>query len=154
MEASQIGRYYEDFTVGEVIEHALSKTIFESDNNFFSLLTMNNHPVHTNIDYAGKNQHGQILVVGTLVFSLAVGITVPDISGKAIANLGYEEVKHLAPTFINDTIYVRSRILDKRESKSKNDRGIIYVESIAYNQRGEDVLSFRRHVLIKKQNNG
>ena len=154
MEASQIGRYYEDFTVGEVIEHALSKTIFESDNNFFSLLTMNNHPVHTNIDYASKNQHGQILVVGTLVFSLAVGITVPDISGKAIANLGYEEVKHLAPTFINDTIYVRSRILDKRESKSKNDRGIIYVESIAYNQRGEDVLSFRRHVLIKKQNNG
>lgn len=154
MEASQIGRYYEDFTVGEVIEHALSKTIFESDNNFFSLLTMNNHPVHTNIDYAGKNQHGQILVVGTLVFSLAVGITVPDISGKAIANLGYEEVKHLAPTFINDTIYVRSRILDKRESKSKNDRGIIYVESVAYNQRGEDVLSFRRHVLIKKQNNG
>ena len=115
---------------------------------------MNNHPVHTNIDYAGKNQHGKVLVVGTLVFSLAVGITVPDISGKAIANLGYEDVKHLAPTFINDTIYVRSTILDKRESKSKNDRGIIYVESIAYNQRGEDVLSFRRHVLIKKRNNG
>ena len=93
-------------------------------------------------------------MVGTLVFSLAVGITVPDISGKAIANLGYEDVKHLAPTFINDTIYVRSQILDKRESKSKQDRGIIYVESIAYNQRDEDVLSFRRHVLIKKKNNG
>jgi acyl dehydratase len=154
MEPSPIGRYYEEFVVGEVIEHSLSKTIFESDNNFFSLLTMNNHPVHTNIDYASKNQHGQILVVGTLVFSLAVGITVPDISGKAIANLGYEDVRHLAPTFINDTIYVRSQILDKRESKSKLDRGIIYVESIAYNQRGEDVLSFRRHVLIKKKNNG
>ena len=154
MEPSQIGRYYEDFTVGEVISHSLSKTIFECDNNIFSLLTMNNHPVHTNIDYAAKNQHGQILVVGTLVFSLAVGITVPDISGKAIANLGYEDIKHLAPTFINDTIYVRSKILDKRESRSKNDRGIIYVESVAYNQRGEDVLSFRRHVLIKKRNNG
>lgn len=154
MEPSPIGRYYEEFVVGEVIEHSLSKTIFESDNNFFSLLTMNNHPVHTNIDYASKNQHGQILVVGTLVFSLAVGITVPDISGKAIANLGYEDVRHLAPTFINDTIYVRSQILDKRESKSKQDRGIIYVESIAYNQRDEDVLSFRRHVLIKKKNNG
>ena len=115
---------------------------------------MNNHPVHTNIDYANKNQHGQVLVVGTLVFSLAVGITVPDISGKAIANLGYEDVKHLAPTFLNDTIYVRSTILDKRESKSKQDRGIIYVESVAYNQRGEDVLSFRRHVLIKKRLNG
>lgn len=148
---SQIGHFYEDFTVGETINHSLSKTIFESDNNLFSLLTMNNHPVHTNIDYAGKNQHGQILVVGTLVFSLAVGITVPDISGKAIANLGYEDVKHLAPTFINDTIYVRSKILDKRESKSKPDRGIIYVESIAYNQNGVDVLSFRRHVLIKKK---
>ena len=154
MTQSVLGLYFEDFVVGEELRHSLSKTIFESDNNFFSLLTMNNHPVHTNIDYASKNQHGKILVVGTLVFSLAVGITVPDISGKAIANLGYEDVKHLAPTFINDTIYVRSKILDKRESKSKNDRGIIYVESIAYNQRGEDVLSFRRHVLIKKRNNG
>lgn len=151
MDAFQIGHYYEDFTIGETINHALSKTIFESDNNLFSLLTMNNHPVHTNIDYAGKNQHGRILVVGTLVFSLAVGITVPDISGKAIANLGYEDVKHLAPTFINDTIYVRSKIIDKRESKSKPDRGIIYVESIAYNQNGVDILSFRRHVLIKKR---
>lgn len=153
MKQSVLGLYYEDFEVGSTIHHALSKTIFESDNNFFSLLTMNHHPVHTNIDYASKNQHGQVLVVGTLVFSLAVGITVPDISGKAIANLGYEDVKHLAPTFLNDTIYVRSTVLDKRESKSKNDRGIIYVESIAYNQRGEDVLSFRRHVLIKKHNN-
>lgn len=152
MNQSVLGLYYEDFTVGDEIKHALSKTIFESDNNFFSLLTMNHHPVHTNVDYASINQHGKILVVGTLVFSLAVGITVPDISGKAIANLGYEEVKHLNPVFLNDTIYVRTKILDKRESKTKQDRGIIYVESIAYNQRGEDVLSFRRHVLVKKRN--
>ena len=152
MNQSVLGLYYEDFIVGDEIKHSLSKTIFESDNNFFSLLTMNHHPVHTNIDYAAKNQHGQILVVGTLVFSLAVGITVPDISGKAIANLGYEDVKHLNPVFLNDTIYVRSKVLDKRESKTKRDRGIIYVESIAYNQRGEDVLSFRRHVLVKKRN--
>lgn len=148
---SILGLYFEDFIVGEEILHSLSKTIFESDNNFFSLLTMNHHPVHTNIDYAGKNQHGQILVVGTLVFSLAVGITVPDISGKAIANLGYEEIKHLCPVFLNDTIYVRSKILDKRESKSKSDRGIIYVQSIAYNQNGVDVLSFKRNVLVKKK---
>lgn len=152
MNQSVLGLYYEDFIVGDEIKHSLSKTIFESDNNFFSLLTMNHHPVHTNIDYAAKNQHGQILVVGTLVFSLAVGITVPDISGKAIANLGYEEVKHLNPVFLNDTIYVRTKILDKRESKTKHDRGIIYVESVAYNQRGEDVLSFKRHVLVKKRN--
>lgn len=152
MEVSKLGFYYEDFEVGKEIKHALSKTIFESDNNFFSLLTMNHHPVHTNIDYAQKNQHGKILVVGTLVFSLAVGMTVPDISGKAIANLGYEDIKHLNPVFINDTLYVRTKVLDKRESKSKPDRGIVYVETIASNQNGVDVLSFRRNVLVKKQN--
>lgn len=154
MTPSVLGLYYEDFEVGEEIKHSLSKTIFESDNNFFSLLTMNHHPVHTNADYAARNQHRKILVVGTLVFSLAVGITVPDISGKAIANLGYEDVRHLNPVFINDTIYVRTKVLDKRESKSKPDRGIVYVESVAYNQNGQDVLSFRRNVLVKKKDNG
>lgn len=152
MQQSVLGLYFEDFEQGAEIRHSLSKTIFESDNNFFSLMTMNHHPVHTNADYASKNQHGRILVVGTLVFSLAVGITVPDISGKAIANLDYESIRHLSPVFIGDTIYVRTKILDKRESKSKHDRGIVYVESIASNQNGVDVLSFRRHVLIKKRN--
>ena len=152
MNQSVLGLYYEDFVVGETIKHSLSKTIFESDNNFFSLLTMNHHPVHTNLDYAQQNQHGKILVVGTLVFSLTVGMTVPDISGKAIANLDYENIKHLGPVFINDTLYVRTKILDKRESQSKPDRGIVYVETIASNQKGQDVLSFRRHVLIKKRN--
>ncbi len=151
MEPSHLGLFYEDFIVNETIVHTLSKTVFESDNNLFCLLTMNHHPVHTNVDYAAHNQHGKLLVVGTLVFSLAVGITVPDVSGKAIANLDYECIKHLAPVFIGDTIYVRTKVLDKRESKSKNDRGIIYVESIAYNQKGVDVLSFRRHVLVKKR---
>lgn len=151
MDQSILGLYYEDFVVGSEIRHVLSKTIFESDNNFFSLLTMNHHPVHTNMDYASKNQHGRILVVGTLIFSLAVGMTVPDISGKAIANLGYEEIKHLNPVFVNDTIYVRTKILDKRESQSKPDRGIVYVETIATNQNGVDVLSFRRHVLVKRR---
>ncbi len=151
MNQSVLGLYYEDFVVGAEIKHALSKTIFESDNNFFSLLTMNHHPVHTNADYAARNQHGKILVVGTLVFSLAVGMTVPDISGKAIANLGYEDIRHLAPMFIGDTLYVKTKILDKRESKSKPDRGIVYVETIGYNQNGVDVISFRRNVLVKKR---
>ena len=151
MKNFEIGQYFEDFEVGGVIRHSTSKTILESDNNLFSLLTMNHHPLHTNIDYASKEQHGKVLVVGTLVFSLVVGITVPDISGKAIANLGYEDVKHLAPVFINDTIYAKTKILDKYESKSKRDRGIVYVETIAYNQRDEDVMSFRRKVLIKKR---
>ena len=84
MKQSILGLYYEDFVVGEEIQHALSKTIFESDNNLFSLLTMNHHPVRTNMDYALKNQHGQILVVGTLVFSLVVGMTVPDIVGRLL----------------------------------------------------------------------
>lgn len=151
MKKSVLGLYYEDFEIGAEIKHSLSKTIFESDNNLFCLLTMNHHPVHTNIDYAEKNQHGKILVVGTLVFSLVVGMTVPDISGKAIANLCYEEIKHLKPVFINDTIYARTRILDKKESETKADRGIVYVETFGYNQKGEDVISFRRKVLVKKQ---
>ena len=151
MIASKLGSYFEEFIVGEEIKHSLSKTIFESDNNFFSLLTMNHHPLHTNMDYAEKNQQGKIIVVGTLVFSLAVGLTVPDISGKAIANLGYEDVKHLNPVFIGDTIYAKTKVLNKLDSKTKPDRGIVSVETVAYNQRGEDVLSFRRNVLIKKQ---
>lgn len=151
MQPSVLGHYFEEFEVGETIIHSLSKTIFESDNNLFSLLTMNHHPVHTNVDYAQNNQHGKILVVGTLVFSIVVGMTVPDISGKAIANLGYENIEHLAPVFIGDTLYAKTIVLSKKESKSKNDRGIVYVETIAYNQNNIEVLKFRRNVLIKKQ---
>lgn len=151
MEKGILGNYYEDFVVGETIQHSLSKTIFESDNNLFSLLTMNCHPLHTNEDYAKAEQHGKILVVGTLVFSLAVGLTVLDISGKAIANLSYDSILHLAPVFLNDTIYVRSKILEKKECKSKTDRGIIVVESIAFNQNHIDVLSFMRKVLVKRR---
>ncbi|MBR4598260.1 MAG: MaoC family dehydratase [Opitutales bacterium] len=150
MQPSKLGLYFEEFEEGGTICHALSKTIFESDNNLFSLLTMNHHPVHTNADYAAKNQHGKILVVGTLVFSIVVGMTVPDISGKAIANLGYEDIKHLGPVFIGDTLYAETKIISKRESKTKPDRGIIYVETVAKNQNGEKVLSFRRNVLVKK----
>lgn len=152
MQPVQIGHYFEDYNEGETIDHSLSKTIFESDNNLFSLLTMNYHPVHTNADYASMQQHGKILVVGTLVFSLVVGLTVPDISGKAIANLDYEKVEHLAPTFIGDTIYARSTILEKRASVTKPDRGIIYVETVGYNQNQIDVIRFRRHVMVKRQN--
>jgi acyl dehydratase len=153
MERSKLGSYFEEFVVGETISHSLSKTIFESDNNFFSLITMNHHPLHTNIDFAEKSQHGKILVVGTLVFSIVVGITVPDISGKAIANLNYEDIEHLAPVFINDTIYAKTKILSKRLSKSKKDRGIVYVETTAYNQNGVDILRFRRNVLVKRREN-
>jgi len=151
MHPANIGNYFEDFKVGEVIQHSLSKTIFESDNNLFCLLTMNYHPVHTNLDYATHQQHGKILVVGTLVFSLVVGFTVPDISGKAIANLDYEKVEHLAPSFVGDTLYARTEVLETRPSRSKPDRGIVYVETTGYNQDGKDVIRFRRHVLVKRK---
>lgn len=149
---SNYGNYFEDFEANQKIRHALSKTIFESDNNLFSLLTMNHHPVHLNQDYANAQQHGKILVVGTLVFSLVVGMTVPDISGKAIANLNYENIMHNAPVFIGDTIYAETEVLSVRESKSKTDRGIVYIETKAYNQNKELVLTFRRSVLIPKRN--
>lgn len=151
MEVNNLGNYFDDFEPGQVLKHALSKTIFESDNNLFSLLTMNHHPVHLNVHYASGTQHGRILVVGTLVFSIAVGITVSDISGKAIANLEYEKVEHLHPVFINDTIYVETKILDKWPSSSKPDRGIVYVETTAFNQDKVPVLRFRRKVLLPKK---
>jgi acyl dehydratase len=151
MEPSPLGHFFEDFEVGEVIRHSASKTILESDNNLFSLLTMNHHPVHLNHEYARSNQHQRVLVVGTLILSLTVGISVPDISGKAIANLGFESVEHLAPVFTGDTLYARSRILDKRESVTKPDRGVIYVETVAFKHDDVDVLRFRRKVLIKKR---
>jgi acyl dehydratase len=152
MEVNKMGNYFEDFNVGDVLNHSLSKTIFESDNNMFCLLTMNPHPVHTNIDYATKNQHGKILVPGTLVFCLVVHLSVMDVSGKAIANLGYDSIEHLSPTYINDTLYSKSIILDKRESNNKKDRGVIYVETIGYNQNAIEVIRFKRNVLIKKSN--
>ncbi|SFE87414.1 MaoC family dehydratase [Thermophagus xiamenensis] len=149
---SDFGRYLEDFKEGMVIRHWPGKTITESDNNLFSLLTMNHHPVHLDQHYASEATHGQVLVVGTLVFSLAVGLTVREISGRAIANLNYSEVLHHSPVFIGDTIYAESQILSVRSSRSKPDRGVIKVKTTVTNQKGEKVLSFLREVLIPKKN--
>ena len=146
--ALKFGRYYEDFTVGDIYKHWPGKTITESDNNLFSLLTMNHHPVHLDVKYAESKQHGKVLVVGTLVFSLIVGMTVRDVSGNAIANLLYENIDHLGPVHIGDTLYAVTTVLDKRMSKSKNDRGIVYVETVGYNQNNEKIISFKRKVLI------
>lgn len=151
MDRHTIGQYFEDFTEGDVIQHALSKTIFESDNNLFSLITMNHHPVHLNEDYSKKETHGKILVVGTLVFSLAVGLTVPDISGKAIANLEYSRVVHRAPVFIGDTIYAQSEVIGLWPSQSRTDRGVVGVRTIVENQNEDVVLEFERRALIKRR---
>ncbi len=145
------GRYFEEFEVGQVLRHWPGRTISEADDTWFSLLTMNQNPLHIDAHYASQTQHGQRLVVGTLVFSIVVGMSVADISGRAIANLEYEAIKHVAPVFHGDTIYAESRILDKRESLSKPDRGIIYVETRGFNQREETVLTLRRRVLIPKR---
>jgi acyl dehydratase len=148
---SNFGRHLEEFAVGDIYKHWPNKTILEGDNNLFSLLTMNHHPVHLDKVFCNNHQHKKILVVGTYVFSLVVGMTVSEISGKAIANLDYEKVTHDGPVFIGDTICAETEILSVRESKSKQDRGIIYVETRAYNQKGQKVLTFRRHVLIPKK---
>lgn len=145
------GRVYEDFVVGNVIKHWPGRTITEADDMIFSLLALNQHPLHIDSHYASKSQFKQNLVNGTLVFSIAVGMTVNDISGAALAMLEYENIKHLNPTFRGDTLYGRTEILDKRESKSKKDRGIVYVETIISNQREEDVMSYRRKLLIPKR---
>ena len=148
------GKFLEQFKLGAVINHPVKKTISESDNNFFCLMTLNHHPVHLDIEYAKSNHHEKILVVGTLVFSLSVGMTVGDISGKAIANLNYENINHHGPVFIGDTIRTETEILGIRDSKSNKNAGIIYVESRAFNQDNKLVLSFRRNVLVKKENWG
>lgn len=145
------GRYFEQFEVGQVFKHWPGRTINEADDTWFSLLTMNQHPLHIDDHYAKQTQHGQRLVVGTLVFSVVVGMSVADISGRAIANLEYEEVKHLAPVFHGDTLYAESRVLNKAESKSKPDRGVVTVETFGLNQKKEKVLSLRRRVLVPKR---
>jgi acyl dehydratase len=146
------GRFYEDFTVGEVIKHWPGRTITETDNTWFALLTMNQHPLHSDAHYAEKHtQHRQRVVLGPLVFSIGIGMTVADISGRAIANLEIEKITHDHPTFNGDTLYAETRILDVRESR-QGDRGIVHVETWATNQRGERVLTFRRTVLVPKRN--
>lgn len=150
--AIPFGRYLEEFAEGAVYKHSVRKTITESDNNLFCLLTMNHHPVHLDQDYATKAQHGKVLVVGTLVFSIVVGLTVADISGHAIANLEYESVIHNGPVHIGDTLHAETEVLEVRESTSRKDRGIVYVETKGFNQKDELVLTFRRRVLVQKKN--
>ena len=146
------GRFYEEFDVGDIYMHWPGKTITDSDNSFFSLLTMNHHPVHLDANYAGQQQHGKILVVGTLVFSLVVGQSVRDVSGKAVANLNYESIDHLNPVFIGDTIYSKSTVTSKRLSASNPKRGIVKVKTEAWNQDEKSVLVFHRSVLVPSSN--
>src|SRR3954462_13661913 len=140
------GRYLEEFEVGAVYKHWPAKTVTEYDDHLFCLITMNHHPLHINDEYARRSQQGRNVVVGPLVYSLALGMTVPDISGKAIANLETEGLRHTAPVFHGDTLYCETEILEVRESGSKPDRGIVKVRTDVFNQNNELVATFRRAV--------
>jgi acyl dehydratase len=145
----QFGRYYEEFEVGAVYKHWPGKTVTEYDDHLFCLLTMNHHPLHMDVNYAEKTtDFGKNVVVGNYIYSLLLGMSVPDVSGKAIANLEIESLRHVAPTFHGDTIYGETRVLDKTPSKSKSDRGIVHVETIGYKQDGTVVCIFRRKVMV------
>ena len=146
-----MARSFEDFTKGEVIKHWPGRTIRDFDDTWFTLMTMNTNPLHFDEHFASQSQHGRCLVNGTLVFALTVGMSVRDISETAIANLEYEKVLHLAPTFHGDTIYAVSEVLDVIPSGSRQDRGVVYVETKAVNQKGEAVLSLRRKVLLPRR---
>jgi acyl dehydratase len=145
------GRYLEDFVVGDVYRHWPGKTITEYDDHLFCMITMNHHPLHTNAWFAEhETVHGKNVVVGNLVYSLVLGMSVPDVSGAAIANLEVETLKHAKPTYHGDTIYAETRVLATTET-SKGDRGIVTVESKGLNQDGEEVCYFRRKVMVWKR---
>ena len=146
------GRYFEDFEPGDVYKHWPGKTITEFDDHLFCMMTMNHHPLHTDAWFAERQtQFGKNVVVGNLVYSLVLGMSVPDVSGVAIANLEVESLQHKKPTFHGDTIYAETKVLDKKESQSKPDRGVVSVETRGFNQRGEEVCYFRRSVMIPKR---
>src|SRR2546423_4017291 len=148
----QFGRFYEEFEVGAVYRHWPGKTVTESDDHLFCLITMNHHPLHLDAHYAETaTQFGRNVVVGNLIYSLLLGMSVADVSGKAIANLEVESLRHLAPTFHGDTIYGETTVLDKKESGSKPDRGVVTVETRGYKQDGTLVCVFRRRVMGPKR---
>src|SRR5690349_23405894 len=123
------GRYFEDFTVGDVYEHRPGRTISEADNTWFTLLTMNQHPLHFDAAYAAKSEFGARLVNSCLTLSIVVGMSVSDVSQKAIANLGWTDIKLTAPVFIGDTIYAETEVLSKRESASRPTQGLVEVRT-------------------------
>jgi acyl dehydratase len=148
--AHKYGRYLEEFEVGDVYRHWPAKTVTEAEDHLFCLLTMNHHPLHVNDVYASQSQQGRNVVAGPYVYSLVFGMTVSDVSGKAIANLATEELSHPAPVFHGDTLFAESEVLEVRPSSSKPDRGVVKVHTRAYNQEGSLVAEFKRTVLVAR----
>lgn len=148
------GRYLEDFVVGDVYEHRPGRTISEADNTWFTLLTMNQHPIHFDAEYAKSSEFGKPIVNSTLTLSIVAGMSVSDVSQKAIANLGWTEIKMPKPVFAGDTLYAESEVISIRESKSRPTQGIVVVDSRAFNQEGDLVMEFRRNILVPKRGHG
>lgn len=145
------GRYYEEFEAGAVYKHWPGRTITEHDNTWFALLSMNQNPLFIDEHFARSQPLGLRPVIDTLIFSLAVGMSVADTSGKTIANLGYDLVTFEQPLFAGDSLYAESEVLDKRESSSKPDRGIVHIETRGFNQNGDRVIVLRRKFLAPRQ---
>jgi acyl dehydratase len=146
-----IGRYFEDFVVGDVYEHFPGRTITETDNIHFSLLTMNQHPIHCDSAYASHSEFGKPLVNSAFTLAIVVGMTVADVSGKAIANLGWTDIKLVSPVHPGDTLYAESEVIDKRESKSRPTQGIVTVRTTGRKADGTVVMTFVRSALIPKR---
>jgi itaconyl-CoA hydratase len=145
------GRYWEDFEVGDIYEHPLGRTINAADNSWFTLLTQNTAPIHFDANYAAQTEFGKPLVNSCLTLALITGQSVTDISQNVMANLGWDEVRIPNPVFEGDTIYSRSEVLDKRESRSRANVGLVTVRTTGFNQDGAEVMSFKRTALIYKQ---
>ena len=145
------GLYWEDFDPGDVFEHRPGRTVLDVDNVYFTLLTMNTQPVHFDAEYAGRTEWKQLLVDSTFTLALLTGMSVRTVSAKVVANLGWDKVRATHPVFAGDTLYAESKVLHKRESKSRPTQGIVTVLTRGINQNGVEVMSFERTMLIYRR---
>jgi itaconyl-CoA hydratase len=145
------GRCFEDFTVGDVYEHRPGRTITEADNAWFTLLTMNRHPLHFDREYARHTEFGQPIVNSALTLAIVTGMSVADVSQQAIANLGWTDIRMPAPVFNGDTLYAESEVLEKRASRSRPTQGIVTIATRAYKADGTLVMEFKRTMLVPKR---
>ena len=145
------GRYFEDFNVSDVYEHRPGRTLSEADNTWFTLLTMNTHPLHFDAAYAAKTEFERPLMNSTLTLAMVAGMSVSDLSQKAIANLGWDKIRLMAPVFAGDTIYAESEVLAKRESKSRPDQGIVTVKTTGKKADGTVFMTYERVFLVPKR---
>jgi acyl dehydratase len=146
-----MGRYFEDFAVGDTYKHWPGRTNSAADNTWFTLLTMNQNPIHFDEEYAKKSEFGKPLVNSTLTLAIVVGMSVADVSQRAIANLGWTDIQMPAPVFNGDTLYAESTVLEMRASKSRPTQGIVTVATRAWKQDGTTVMTFKRSVLVPKR---